>query len=53
MFVGVVIGFALVAVVGVAMIAARRADRKTALPFGPFMLVGAWAAILVPALGPT
>lgn len=50
-FVGVVIGFALVAVVGVAMIAARRADRKTALPFGPFMLVGAWAAILVPALG--
>ena len=49
-FVGVVIGFVLAAVVGVAMIAARRADRKTALPFGPFMLAGAWVAILVPAL---
>lgn len=48
---GVVIGFALVAVVGIAMILARRADRKSALPFGPFMLAGAWVAILVPALG--
>ena len=47
--VGVVIGFALVAVVGIAMILARRADRKSALPFGPFMLAGAWVAILVPA----
>jgi leader peptidase (prepilin peptidase) / N-methyltransferase len=47
---GVVIGFALVAVVGIAMILARRADRRSALPFGPFMLAGAWVAILVPAL---
>jgi leader peptidase (prepilin peptidase)/N-methyltransferase len=44
--VGVIVGFALAAVVGVAMIAARRADRKSALPFGPFMLTGAWVAIL-------
>jgi leader peptidase (prepilin peptidase) / N-methyltransferase len=49
-FVGVVVGFALVAVVGLAMILARRANRKSALPFGPFMLAGAWAALLVPAL---
>jgi leader peptidase (prepilin peptidase) / N-methyltransferase len=48
--VGVVIGFALVAVVGVTMILARRADRKSALPFGPFMLAGAWVALLVPSL---
>lgn len=48
--VGVVLGFALVAVVGLAMILARRADRKSALPFGPFMLAGAWVAILVPGL---
>ena len=48
--VGVVIGFVLVAVVGIVMILARRADRKSALPFGPFMLAGAWVAILVPAL---
>ena len=47
---GVVMGFALVAVVGVALIAARRANRKSALPFGPFMLAGAWIAILIPAL---
>jgi leader peptidase (prepilin peptidase) / N-methyltransferase len=51
--VGVVIGFALVAVVGVAMILARRASRKSALPFGPFMLAGAWVAILVPAITAT
>ena len=40
------IGFALAAVVGIAMILARRADRRSALPFGPFMLAGAWIAIL-------
>ena len=28
-------------VVGVALMAFRRASRKTALPFGPFMLLGA------------
>jgi leader peptidase (prepilin peptidase)/N-methyltransferase len=48
--VGVIVGFVLVAVVGIAMILARRANRKSALPFGPFMLAGAWIAILVPAL---
>ena len=47
---GVMIGFVLVAGVGIAMILARRAGRKTALPFGPFMLAGAWAAILVPGM---
>ncbi len=51
-FVGVVIGFVLAAAVGLAMLAARRANRKSALPFGPFMLVGAWTAILIPALAP-
>lgn len=49
-FVGVVVGFVLAAGVGLAMLAARRANRKSALPFGPFMLAGAWTAILVPAL---
>lgn len=51
--VGVVIGFVLVAVVGIVMILARRADRKSALPFGPFMLAGAWIAILAPTLTTT
>jgi leader peptidase (prepilin peptidase)/N-methyltransferase len=51
-FVGVVVGFALAAIVGLAMILARRATRKSALPFGPFMLAGAWVAILIPVLAP-
>jgi leader peptidase (prepilin peptidase) / N-methyltransferase len=47
--IGVVIGFVMVAVVGIAMILVRRANRKSALPFGPFMLAGAWVAILANA----
>jgi leader peptidase (prepilin peptidase) / N-methyltransferase len=42
---GAFLGFALAAVTGLALIAARRAGRKSALPFGPFMLAGAWLAI--------
>lgn len=40
-------GFVLAAVFGVALIVAGRASRKTQIPFGPFMLAGAVAAILV------
>jgi leader peptidase (prepilin peptidase)/N-methyltransferase len=36
-------------VVGLALIATRRATRKTALPFGPFMLTGALLALLLAA----
>jgi leader peptidase (prepilin peptidase)/N-methyltransferase len=43
--IGAFAGFFLGAVVGVAVIASRRGDRKTALPFGPFMLAGAFLAI--------
>jgi leader peptidase (prepilin peptidase) / N-methyltransferase len=39
-------GFLLGAVAGVLLILGRRAHRKTAVPFGPFMLLGAWASIL-------
>src|SRR4051794_28834108 len=38
--------FLLGAVVGVGLILGRRAHRKTAVPFGPFMLLAAWASIL-------
>ena len=44
--VGGFLGFALGAVAGIALLVARRAGRKSALPFGPFMLAGAWIAIL-------
>lgn len=39
-------GFLFGALTGVLLMAAKRAGRKSALPFGPFMLLGAWAAIL-------
>ena len=44
--VGSFLGFVLGAVAGLLLMAGGRAGRKTALPFGPFMLLAAWAAIL-------
>ena len=40
------LGFLFGGVFGVALIVARRGGRKTAVPFGPFMLVGALVAVL-------
>lgn len=42
---GLFIAFLLGAIAGVALIVFRGASRKTALPFGPFMLAGAWLAL--------
>jgi len=42
-------GFLLGAVVGVALIVAGRGGRRTALPFGPFMVAGALLALFVAA----
>ncbi len=39
-------GFALGAVVGVVVIASGRGTRKTAVPFGPFMILGAFIGLL-------
>jgi leader peptidase (prepilin peptidase)/N-methyltransferase len=39
-------GFLFGGVFGVALIALRRGGRKTAVPFGPFMLLGALVAVL-------
>lgn len=38
--VGLFLGFLFGAVVGLALIAVRRGDRKTAVPFGPFLALG-------------
>lgn len=38
--------FVLGAVAGLLLIAGGRAGRRTAVPFGPFMLVAAWASVL-------
>lgn len=40
------LGFLLGALVGVALLATRRATRKTGIPFGPFMILGALLAVL-------
>lgn len=45
--VGLFAAFALGAIVGVALMLARRAGRRTALPFGPFLLVGALIGLVV------
>lgn len=48
-FVSFVFAFLLGAVVGLTLILARVVTRKTLIPFGPFMILGAWISIL---LGP-
>jgi leader peptidase (prepilin peptidase)/N-methyltransferase len=45
--VGLFLGFLLGGVFAIALVAAGRGGRKTAVPFGPFMLVGALVAVLV------
>ena len=50
LLIGAFAGFLLGAVTGVAILAARKGDRKTAVPFGPFMIAGALLAIF--AAGP-
>lgn len=46
-FIGMLAAFVLAAISGVVLITAGRADRKTLIPFGPFMLAGALLAVLV------
>ncbi len=43
---GLLSAFLLGALVGLGVIVARRGDRRTAIPFGPWMLAGAWVGIL-------
>lgn len=45
--VGAFLGFLIGAVAGVGLMVAGRAGRKTAIPFGPYMLLGALVAVLV------
>ena len=45
--VGAFLGFLIGAVAGIGLIVAGRAGRKTAIPFGPYMLAGALIAVLV------
>ena len=47
---GLFAGYLLAAVAGLALLAARRASRKSMLPFGPFLLAGTLIAILLSGL---
>ncbi len=44
--VGALAAFVLGGVFGIVLIALRRARRRTAVPFGPWMLLGAWVGII-------
>jgi leader peptidase (prepilin peptidase)/N-methyltransferase len=44
---GFLLGFVIQAVLGLALLAARRAGRSTELPFGPALLAGTLAAVLL------
>jgi leader peptidase (prepilin peptidase) / N-methyltransferase len=46
LFLGLFLGFLLAAVIGLGLIAARLRTRKDAVPFGPFMAMGAVLAVL-------
>lgn len=49
--VGALAGFVLGGVFSLALLVIRRASRRTAVAFGPFMIAGAWLGIVVGALG--
>ncbi|GHH40442.1 prepilin peptidase [Streptomyces candidus] len=51
LFAGAMAGFVLGALYGLGLILTRRGGRRTAIPFGPFMLAGAWAGLLLGGLG--
>lgn len=46
LIVGAVAAFVLGGLIGLALLVARRATRRTAIPFGPWMIVGAWIGIV-------
>lgn len=47
LIVGTMAAFVLGGIVGIALIVTRRARRNTGIPFGPWMLGGAWVGILL------
>lgn len=47
--VGAFAAFVLGGIFGIALLAGRRATRRTAIPFGPWMLLGAWVGIVIGA----
>jgi leader peptidase (prepilin peptidase)/N-methyltransferase len=50
LFAGAFAGFLLGSLYGLGLVALRRASRKSTIPFGPFMIVGALAGVVLGAL---
>ncbi|MEV8357842.1 A24 family peptidase [Microbacterium sp. NPDC076895] len=50
--VGTLAGFVLGGLFAAAMLLIRRAERRTAIPFGPWMIAGAWVAITLTVSSP-
>ncbi|GAA2958779.1 A24 family peptidase [Microbacterium schleiferi] len=50
--VGTLAGFVLGGLFAAAMLLIRRAKRRTAIPFGPWMIAGAWVAITLTVSSP-
>ncbi|MBZ4020336.1 prepilin peptidase, partial [Streptomyces purpurogeneiscleroticus] len=51
LFLGAFAGFVLGSVYGIGLLLARRADRKSAMPFGPFMVLGTLLGLLLGGYG--
>jgi leader peptidase (prepilin peptidase)/N-methyltransferase len=49
LFLGTFAGFLFGGLYGLALVVARRAGRRTSIPFGPFLLAGAFAGLLIGA----
>ena len=49
---GAALGFVIGALVSLGLLAARRASRRSDVPFGPSMLAGGWLVILASGLAP-
>ena len=46
---GFIVAFVLGAIFGLILLASKRANRKTLIPFGPYLLVGAWLSLFIGA----
>ena len=42
---GFIVAFVLGAIIGLILLASKKANRKTLIPFGPYLLVGAWVSL--------
>ena len=44
---GFIVAFVLGAIIGLILLASKRASRKTLIPFGPYLLIGAWVSLFI------